>query len=56
VPRTTAGFVKATDSVSPPVASVTGELTPLISMLMLETTKLIEYIVEPLGRFANANV
>jgi len=42
--------------VFPPVASVTGELTPFISIVMLDTTKLTEYTVEPLGRFADANV
>ncbi len=56
VPCRTAGLAKVTSSVLPPVASVTTELTPSFSMLIVESMKLTEYIVEPLGRFADANV
>ena len=40
----------------PPVASVTVDMDPLISILMLETTKLTEYMVEPLGRLVSPMV
>ena len=56
VPSIVAGLTIATSSVVPPVARITGEITPFTSILMLETTKLIEYIVDPFGRFADANV
>lgn len=56
VPCTSAGVTIATSNVVPPVARITGEITPFTSILMLETTKLIEYIIEPFGRFADANV
>jgi len=42
--------------VCPPVARATGDMAPFTSMLMLETTKLTEYIIEPFGRFADATV
>ena len=56
MPWRTAGLVKVTINEFPPVASVTGEFTPFISIRMLETAKLTEYKVEPLGRFTDAMV
>jgi hypothetical protein len=42
--------------VLPPAASVTGLLVSFITIAIFETTKLTEYILEPLGRLANARV
>jgi hypothetical protein len=56
VPRRTAGCAKVTSNEFPPVAIVTGELTPFISIWILETVKLTEYNIEPLGRLADAIV
>ena len=56
VPSSVAGFASVTSKELDPVAKVTGEVTPLIVMLMLLTVKVTEYIVEPFGRLADARV